>query len=288
MSKIMKVPNYYINRTLNVMKSAIIFYYNRFELNDSEVTNKHLNYIGENVNPEKHILINTDSDNIILGTIISCDLNDFDYPLHSKRPNITNSNIVNVRIEICFSNKNESTFNVTNDSNENYLVRMRFNIYSIVQNIKNMTNMNYNIFNSMFHYLKHSIRHEWMHFIQCFILHYDQMAVKAFYSDHSDEYYTSYAERLPMLESARGLFETVICNNEFWNDLSKNDKMKFVRQFVGIDRYDYIHITIGKETLTLKTDLIHNPSIFAAYKRSKPQTYNLIVKKFIGMISPRL
>lgn len=285
-NKTINIPDHYIDRTVEILKSCIVFYYQRFT---NSTTLNSIKTLLNIKSCENHTLINTDKNNVIISSTIDVVLNEFDYPIHSNPYYQTNGSI-KVRIEVCFSNRNESTFHIKNDSNGNKLARIRFNVQSIVNVIESIINNNTDRFkiDSVFNYYHYTIRHEWIHIIQSFVLHHSQRAMKANYSFHGNDYYTSYAERLPMLESACGEFQTIVSNNEFWSYLSKEDKMKFVYQFIDMNYYDSIHVVIQDQPITIDGRVIKPHKLFTAYRETKPQTYPLIVKKFIAMIEPIL
>ena len=277
---IINVPYFYINKTMSILVQSLIDYITKFHNYDySEVVNKFPDF-----NHHSLIINIPGRESFTVFNEFTAYLKDFNYPISSNaKHQVNNNNEVVTRIESTFiEDKNDSIFHVIGDNNKK--AKFRFGLLSTANVVMDVIegNRSQSKIEASLKLLKSTVKHEWGHFVQTFIFPIDQLDMKSDYSEHGVGYYTSLSELAPMLESAKGEFEVIVTDNEFWKELTRNDKMKFVKQFVGMNNDEHT-ITVNGQSIKLPP--INPHKLFLSYRENNPTLYKKVVKKFTTMIS---
>ena len=273
------VPNFYIDKTMSILVQSLIDYITKFHSYDyNEIVNKFSDF-----NPHSLVIGTANQESFTVFNEFTAYLKDFNYPISDNAKHQVNNNEVVTRIESTFiEDKNDSIFHVIGTDKKK--AKFRFGLLSTANVVMDVIEgkRSQSKIDASLKLLKSTVKHEWGHFVQTFIFPIDQLDMKSDYSDHGIGYYTSLSELAPMLESAKGEFEVIVTDNEFWKELSRDDKMKFLKQFVGMDNDEHT-ITVNGQSINLPPVSPHK--LFLSYRENNPILYKKVVKKFTTMIS---
>lgn len=176
----------------------------------------------------------------------------------------------------------DGQFNINND----VLTINTYDLSEALGTFLRLSNNRYEVENEIIKLFK-LIQHEMMHVIQAYALPEFQNSVNAEYQrfEFSDrrhaDYYTSIAERMPLLASMQADYINMFVRDEYWEELSKRDKNEIFKMFVGA-RTIPLELSMDGTNITLTIPSSH---YFDSFKSHDIGEYKKVVRDFYRIVS---